>query len=157
HRAVRPPAKPLRDLEPVAVERTQLDDAEAIELGEVLDALGIAERVLGRHRLERPLAEAADGEQEQAPVGNDGSLLLDAELARQPSSLLTRIDCGSGSTAAVLMHHSLPATALPGSSVGPAVVTISFMIVRPDIGSICVARGSMTASRLTPLPVPTPR
>ena len=55
------------------------------------------------------------------------------------------------------MHHSLTAIALPASNVGPAIVRISFMIVRPEIGSIWVARGSMTASRLTPLPVPTPR
>ena len=36
HRPVRQPAKSLRDLEPVAVERAQLDDAEPVELGQVL-------------------------------------------------------------------------------------------------------------------------
>ena len=61
----------------------ELDDAEAIELDQVLDALGVAELVLARHRLERPLAEAADREQQKAPVGDDRGLLLDRQLARQ--------------------------------------------------------------------------
>src|SRR5450631_974051 len=58
-RAVRQPAKALRDLEPIAVERFELDDAETIEPHQVLDALGIGEEVVARHRLEGPLAEAA--------------------------------------------------------------------------------------------------
>ena len=35
HRPVRQPAKALRDLEPVAVERLELDDAEPVEPGQV--------------------------------------------------------------------------------------------------------------------------
>ena len=36
-----------------------------------------------RHRLERPLAEAADREQQELAVGDDGRFLLDRQLARQ--------------------------------------------------------------------------
>ena len=83
HRPVRQPAKALRDLEPVAVERPQLDDAEVVEPGQVLDALGVAERVLPGHLLERPLAEAADRQQQQPRSATTAASCSLGELARQ--------------------------------------------------------------------------
>ena len=54
HRAIGAPAKGLGDVQPIAVQRPQLDDAEAIELEQVLHALGIAEGVAGDDLLEGP-------------------------------------------------------------------------------------------------------
>ena len=83
HRPVRPPAKALRDLEPIAVERAQLDDAEPVEAHQIGDAFGIGEAIGADHLLEGPLAQAADREQQQAPIGDDRLLLLERQLAAQ--------------------------------------------------------------------------
>jgi hypothetical protein len=72
-----------------------------------------------------------------------------------PSSLLTNADRVSGSTAAVLMHHSHTARGKPGNSssgVGPATVMTSCMTVAPEMGSVIWAFGSRIAMRLWPVP-----
>ena len=45
HRPLRPPAKALGDPQVIAVERAQVDDAEPVEAGELLHALGLGDRV----------------------------------------------------------------------------------------------------------------
>jgi len=83
HRAVGSPAKGLGHLQAVAVHRPQLDDAELVERGHVLDALGLAQGVGGHDLLEGPLAQAAGGHQQQAAVGHHGLFLLQRQLAAQ--------------------------------------------------------------------------
>ncbi len=83
HRPVRPPAKALRDLQPVAVERPQFDDAEAVELDQQAHALGLGDRIGAGDLLEGPLAQRADREQQQLAVGDDGALLLERQLMAQ--------------------------------------------------------------------------
>ncbi len=80
---MRAPAKGLGQLEPVAVHRAQLDDADAVELRQVLDALGLAQAVGGQHLLQSPLAEHADGHQQQLLVGHHRLLLLLRQLLDQ--------------------------------------------------------------------------
>jgi hypothetical protein len=83
HRAVRPPAEGLGQLQAVAVLRPQFDDADAVELREVLDALGLRQAVLGGELLQRPLRQHAQRAQQQLLVGHDGAFLLLGQLAEQ--------------------------------------------------------------------------
>jgi hypothetical protein len=83
HRPVRAPAEGLGQLEPVAVQRPQLDDADAVELRQAADALGLADAV-GRHDLlQRPLAQHADGHQQQLLVLDHRLFLLLRQLLEQ--------------------------------------------------------------------------
>ena len=52
HRAVVAPSKGLGELEPISVERPQLNDAYAVKLGQVLDAFCLGEPVVGGHLLQ---------------------------------------------------------------------------------------------------------
>ncbi len=83
HRAVRLPAKAFRHLEPIAVERAQLDDAEPVELDQSRDALRIGERIGRDDLLEGPMAEAAQRKQQQLAIGDHRFLLGERELAAQ--------------------------------------------------------------------------
>src|SRR5258708_22381132 len=83
HRPMGAPAEALRDLQRIAVQRAQLDDAEAIELGEMGDALGIAERPVRHDVLVGPQAQAADGHEKEPAIGDYGLLLLERELAAE--------------------------------------------------------------------------
>lgn len=77
HGPVRPPAEGLREPEPVAVEGTQFDDAEAVELRETLDALRLAQAVVAADLVQRPLVENAE------LVGRQAIVSLNRYLERQ--------------------------------------------------------------------------
>ena len=83
HRAMWAPAEGLGQLEAVAVERPQLDDADAVQLRQVLDALGLRQAVVARHLLQRPLAQHTDRHQQQLLVGHHGLFLLVGQLFQQ--------------------------------------------------------------------------
>ena len=81
HRTIGAPAKRLGHVQAVAVQRTQLDDTQSIELDQVLHALGVAERVAGDDLFVGPLAQTTDRHQQQLAIGHHRLLLVERQLA----------------------------------------------------------------------------
>ena len=80
---MRPPAKSLVQFQAVAVQRAQFDDANAIQLHQVLHGFRVAQAVLVGHLLQRPLAEHTNGHQQQFFVGHHCTLLFRAQFLEQ--------------------------------------------------------------------------
>jgi hypothetical protein len=80
---LRQPAEALGQLQPVAVARAQLDDADAVELRQRLDQLRLGQVVGGEDFLGRHLAHDADRHHQQRAVGDHGLLLCQRQLQHQ--------------------------------------------------------------------------
>ena len=83
HRTMFAPAEGFGQLEAIAVHRAQLNDADAVELGEVFHALGFAHAVARCDLLQRPLAEHANGGEQQFFIGHHRAFLLLRHFAQQ--------------------------------------------------------------------------
>ncbi len=92
---------------------------DAVETGEAVDALGFTQRVRRDDFFERQLAEYADGDHQQAPVGHHRLFLRERELLHQglvvghlprqigklhPEHAADGVDAGQGQIAGAREH-----------------------------------------------------
>lgn len=80
NRAVRLTSEGLRHVEPIPIHRSQFDHAESVEPHEISRGFGRGLTVGLDDLFKGPLAQTADGHQQQAPVRHDGPLLGERQL-----------------------------------------------------------------------------
>ena len=79
-RSVRQPRESARDTQLDVIVGQQLEEPDAVELHQELDALGFRQRVRLADLFEAEVIERAQGDQQQPAVGHDAALLLQGEL-----------------------------------------------------------------------------
>jgi hypothetical protein len=79
HRTVRQPAEGVRDAQAVAVQRLEFDQAQPVQLGQHADAFRFAQAVGFDDLFQAPVPQAADGDQQQARIGDQRGFLREGE------------------------------------------------------------------------------